>query len=867
MAFDCCLFGITPTIDASPKITEIPSVNEGGTLILHAQKGFGKSVALRLLRETIFREMSIIHVNFSRTLSFFSAAKRGHDVYHYATDEKKSAIDREPLNHNLLEVVINSLPRVKRFYDVVVLDEAVSIMESLSSDLISPSHRISIIVKMMAILRSAKYVILADAAIEPYTAHMVKILRGKYTSLRYLKYTHQPNNGHACIMYHKLDKWFKEIEIALLHRKNIVIACMSVAMVKQCARNIRCKFPSLAVQVYYDGSKEDGEGDTVFAMRDVSIWTRANVLIYSPVITAGCSYEDVHFHTLFFYGLSSPYTGSVRSAIQMTSRIRDLSDHAIHVHISPPRSLTCDTLPPIILPEVISDSHCAALYVAVRCIDSFRKHTFIEKTTTFLESFQQHKLDSGYVLSWADTLDIKLPTLMATQQYTHHGQQLIKSRETKRYRIDALQLVCPSIISALHPGMPNIRDYVIASTPFIEIENEPITRQEQWVRFIGLSIAMYFEPNKRFVITWAPAFSTDEMKKEVSSWIDMFMRNTHLTLDTLNILWKLASVITFEKQIVSEKSYRDISKSSTFDRLKKRTAVRDIAIANSRMLRENEFKHSKHILQLGEINSAYVDDRDGTSVTIRYCWEHDPLLFGSIIQPGLILQLSTSYLWYVDDLKTIGDDDDKCLDIGDVTDDTTDDVADDTTDNTTDDKTIIIKKPNSGVKHAFPWSTIHVIDGTYCVGTFKATIETYTVFIMPTSGYKITKNSEQHVDYINFRNFINSIPSTDVVVCFGAWSKCALFEHTDLTLDSIYDLGLLLDCVILQDTNIESPFNNPERVFGNLVHYGPSLADAFLDVFLSDSISYLMLGFNLVSKIIDGGLPTVLECKYVCVNE
>ncbi len=109
-----------------PRITSIPTIEQGGMLVIQGQKGFGKSVAIRMLKETTFKDLRIVHINFSRSLSFFSAKKRGSDTHHYAKDAK-------PLVQDRLEIVINSIPRIKRPYDVVVIDEVVSVTEMISA--------------------------------------------------------------------------------------------------------------------------------------------------------------------------------------------------------------------------------------------------------------------------------------------------------------------------------------------------------------------------------------------------------------------------------------------------------------------------------------------------------------------------------------------------------------------------------------------------------------------------------------------------------------------------------------------------------------------------------------------------------------
>ena len=62
-------------------------------------------------------------------------------------------------------------------------------------------------------------------------------------------------------------------------------------------------------------------------------WRDCQILVYSPVITAGCSFEMSHFDLIFFYGQTG--LASARTANQMISRIRNIGLKTVHVYISP----------------------------------------------------------------------------------------------------------------------------------------------------------------------------------------------------------------------------------------------------------------------------------------------------------------------------------------------------------------------------------------------------------------------------------------------------------------------------------------------------------------------------------------------------
>lgn len=375
----------------SDTINDIPDIEKGGILVIQGQKGFGKSKAIRMLRDTYFSDKSIVHINFSRSLSYFSATKRGDGVHHYAVDD-------EPITAKLLEIVINSIGRVKRPYDVVVIDEVVSVMSSMSGSLITDTHRMNVLNCLRKLLISAKYVVIADAFIEPVTVHFIHTLRGVWSPLNFIDYTHRPQSGHRCVVYRTKREWKSSLMLAVRSGLRVVIPCMYRYFVKILKDDIVNACPGVKIQAYYDGP---GSDDTSAAMKNIVVWKKCQVLIYSPCITAGCSFEEKHFDTQYFYGVSSPHTGNVQSALQMTSRVRDIAHKNIHVYIED-TYFGPDEPPELVLPQSIPTNPMSVLDAAVKCVRLFNLRSFRSKVRGFAYDFFQHKVDAGFDIVYAN---------------------------------------------------------------------------------------------------------------------------------------------------------------------------------------------------------------------------------------------------------------------------------------------------------------------------------------------------------------------------------------------------------------------------------------------------------------------------------
>lgn len=295
-------------------------------LVLTAQKGMGKSKAIRAILDSIPSKATILNITFRRVLARGVAASIPHGKTYL---EEKQSTRFTPQTHRSLTILINSLWRVQGRYDILILDEWVSILEMLASDLIDPMARVRILDTLVRLMEDARLVIVADALLDEPSLRLLDETLPNDTHVRALHYTHKPHSRYTYTFHQHLDSWQKFLLECLRRGERIVVPCLTRAFALKMDTLVRQHFPRLSILTYVADSTHDMEAH----MNNIQEQWKVDVLIYSPVITAGCSFEvRKHFDRCFLYAFQG--TASVRSALQMTMRVRDLSRGEIHVVVT-----------------------------------------------------------------------------------------------------------------------------------------------------------------------------------------------------------------------------------------------------------------------------------------------------------------------------------------------------------------------------------------------------------------------------------------------------------------------------------------------------------------------------------------------------
>lgn len=322
------------TIPIQSLLDEHKPMGTKSLYIVQAQKGMGKSKAVRKAIRNLHPETGVISLTFRRTLARGTAKDMGSNARSYLDYDATETFN--PTNHPRLTILVNSLGRVStdtsKNYDVLLIDEVVSVLGMLGSRIIEDGQRLRILEKLCELVSKATVIIAADAIIHKHALMFLRSLLFVAQTpwkTQVLDYVHR-NHSDWTFLYARDEKhWFDAVSERLSKGKRGVFPCMTRSFAKKLRSFVEDNFPDLKILLYVADSAEHDMEDHMSRVNEV--WKEWDVVIWSPVITAGCSFEETHFD---FCALQSfQGTCDVFSAVQMTSRVRSLSDKEVIVFL------------------------------------------------------------------------------------------------------------------------------------------------------------------------------------------------------------------------------------------------------------------------------------------------------------------------------------------------------------------------------------------------------------------------------------------------------------------------------------------------------------------------------------------------------
>lgn len=402
---------------------DAPNLLARGVLAIQAPKGAGKSKAVRAAVAALPEAHTAVQITFRRTLAWSSCEMMGKNATLYSNIMDSTISAR---HHPRLTIVVNSINRVRGSYDVVVIDEIVSVLDMLAGTLLSASSRVAAACTLAYLIASARVVVVADAMLDAACLDFVLLCRrlqvpppdNPATELRVIDYVRRIHTDYRYVAHAHQDTWTKELGRALAEGKRCVVPCMTKAQ----ALRLAAQFGHLYDTQCYTADVDPTELNT--HMSNIhEHWTKVQLLIYSPVITAGCSYELPHFDAVFFYGYVA--LGSVRSAIQMIARVRDIRDRVVHVFIAGAKHynpLPCGPAPLPILSADASQPQETQMRI-LKLLDTYRKTEDLHATQAFPYYFWALVVHSGARIHYPgeDLLAKVPPELLSPPTPAHHS--------------------------------------------------------------------------------------------------------------------------------------------------------------------------------------------------------------------------------------------------------------------------------------------------------------------------------------------------------------------------------------------------------------------------------------------------------------
>ena len=310
-----------------PNMRDYPP--EYATLFIRAPMKLGKTKALRrfITNHVADEQAKIIFISFRRTFSA-SVAQKFQEFSMYTEISG-------PLDANKMIVQVESLHRIDTEklgpIDLLILDESESIIEQFDSGL--SANRGTDLATFRWLLQSAKRCIALDAFMTERTYAVIGRIRGVDDALAIAnKYKNATNDNYYFTA--NREQWLMAL-LECTRKKEKIAVCVNSANEGRTLFEILKKdmSPSSAgaapVRIKFYCAETSARVKTDDFSDVDSAWVDCDILIYTPTLTAGVSFEREHFDSLF--GYFTDRSCGAQSCIQMMGRIRNIKNHRMYI--------------------------------------------------------------------------------------------------------------------------------------------------------------------------------------------------------------------------------------------------------------------------------------------------------------------------------------------------------------------------------------------------------------------------------------------------------------------------------------------------------------------------------------------------------
>lgn len=310
------------------KKTRLPKyekeIKENDSLYIISPMGSGKTKQLYdyinvMDNDPKLKNKSICFISFRRSLE----KKYIQDLKSF----KLYSSIKGPINkkeHPRIAIQINSIKRITSTYDYVILDE---ISYTLSTLINFCDNKKQVHDILEQLIQNSEKIICMDANMQNSDINFIEnILNSKNNENK--------KNRSKFIIYNKNTK--HRGDIYLYKRKeftNDIMKNLSNGKKIALASNSNTFLTNLEALLIYDGIKYlkiNKETDEKYF--DTDIWDQYDIIMYTPTITAGVSFEKKHYNMR--YGYFSSLSSSAALSAQQLFRVRDTTDKNIHLCIN-----------------------------------------------------------------------------------------------------------------------------------------------------------------------------------------------------------------------------------------------------------------------------------------------------------------------------------------------------------------------------------------------------------------------------------------------------------------------------------------------------------------------------------------------------
>jgi hypothetical protein len=289
------------------------------TLCVHAAMKMGKTKAL-------FEYLSKYKDNLTPTIIRFISFRQtfSYNIKEKFPDFVLYSDVMGSLNQHKLIIQVESLHRleIRDHPDILILDECESIFEQFDSGLLKNFN--GAFATFQWLMRYSKQVVCMDAALSDRTYRILEKMRpGFVQNGLYHCNTYQNATNDNYEFTTSKSQWLMGLYTAISSDLKVVIPISSLTEAKVIYTDLKRRFKTKSIKLY---SSETKMSERKEHFTDVhTYWSQYDVLIYTPTISAGVSYEKEHYDIM--YGYFTDMSCPVETCIQMIGRIRNVKSN------------------------------------------------------------------------------------------------------------------------------------------------------------------------------------------------------------------------------------------------------------------------------------------------------------------------------------------------------------------------------------------------------------------------------------------------------------------------------------------------------------------------------------------------------------
>jgi hypothetical protein len=228
------------------------------------------------------------------------------------------------LNQARIILQIESLHRldINEAPDLLILDECESIIAQLCAPTLYNSKNFALCFAAFEYLvRYSKHILCLDAYVSDRTYGVLgKMREGFASEVFFHNNTHNNAEDDEFILTMNKPKWQVLLDKSVAEGSHIVIPTSSLAEAKILHVYLSAKFKDKCIGIYT--SKTNGLVKAEHLSNVNKYWENLDILIYTPTISAGVSFEKIHFDKLF--GFFTDNSCDADTCMQMIGRVRDI---------------------------------------------------------------------------------------------------------------------------------------------------------------------------------------------------------------------------------------------------------------------------------------------------------------------------------------------------------------------------------------------------------------------------------------------------------------------------------------------------------------------------------------------------------------